>query len=99
MFNCTGCGLCCTKIKEILESKESSPVKEIIDQFPYGYTQDGSCEKYDKETRKCTVYEDRPLMCRVDEMYKHWPEKMSKQEYYRRTEHVCKILQSTSNLK
>jgi Fe-S-cluster containining protein len=94
MFNCSGCGLCCTKIKVILDTKESSPVKHIIDQFPHTAREDGSCEKYDRETKKCTVYEDRPLLCRVDEMHKHWPEKMSLQEYYKRTEQVCKILQS-----
>jgi Fe-S-cluster containining protein len=94
MFNCSGCGLCCTKIGAIIQNKESSPVKEIIDQFPYNYLEDGACEKYDKVSKKCTVYETRPLMCRVDEMHKHWPEVMSVEEYYRRTEAVCKILQS-----
>lgn len=82
------------KIQVILDTKEHSPVKDIIDQFPYVALPDGGCEKYDREAKKCTVYEDRPLMCRVDEMYKRWPEKMSRKEYYRKTEEVCKILQS-----
>jgi len=94
MFSCTGCGLCCTKVGEILKHKESSPVKNIVEQFPYKADESGACEKYDKETKKCTVYEDRPLMCRVDEMHKHWPERMSIEEYYKRTEEVCNFLQS-----
>jgi Fe-S-cluster containining protein len=34
--------------------------------FPYTIRQDGTCEKL--TGNQCSVYEDRPLLCRVDDL-------------------------------
>lgn len=67
-FPCTKCGLCCLKAKENFDGF----VKQGLDfEFEYGFNEDGSCEQYDKETRLCKVYENRPLICRIEEWRKH----------------------------
>lgn len=56
MFPCTGCGACCRMIKWVSELVE----------FPHEIGEDGVCSKL--VDNKCTVYDDRPLICRVDDL-------------------------------
>lgn len=63
-FPCTNCGLCC--------NRKNYPVVGGSDQalqdagFPYEFNPDtGWCEKYDLANKRCSVYADRPLLCRV----------------------------------
>lgn len=51
-FPCTECGLCCQQIQNIVELKE----------FHLG---DGVCIYY--QDQKCSIYENRPIVCRVDD--------------------------------
>lgn len=32
-----------------------------------GVRDDGSCVRYDREARRCSIYDSRPAICRVDE--------------------------------
>jgi Fe-S-cluster containining protein len=41
-----------------------------IKDFPIPTDRNGVCSKYDKKTKQCTIYDERPLICRVDDYYK-----------------------------
>ena len=70
---CTGCGACCRQVGRALTVAREWPrvfpavVLEALRQFPHGVTADGACQKLDDGGR-CTVYEARPLICRVDDL-------------------------------
>lgn len=56
MFSCDCCGECCRHINGIVELEELC--------LP-----DGSC-KYLLPNNKCSIYDDRPLICQIDGYYK-----------------------------
>ncbi len=64
MYPCTKCSLCCTKIGQILQKKESVFQKEI-DEFPYK-EKDGVCEML--KDKICSVYDNRPDLCNIEFM-------------------------------
>jgi Fe-S-cluster containining protein len=49
-FPCNSCGACCRTLPASFELNRG----------------DGVCRHYDDATRLCTVYESRPLVCRID---------------------------------
>ena len=55
-FSCDKCGLCCQNIGNTTE----------LDFLNRG---DGICKHFDPHHLLCTIYEKRPLICRVDEGY------------------------------
>jgi len=59
--------------------------------FPYGVREDGSCEKL--ENNRCTVYDNRPLLCNVDELAKQQDLPMSKVTWYSMNYQGCNTLQ------
>lgn len=69
-FPCSGCGLCCRKIKNIVEdanSFEPLPVLyKAIKEFPYTPNTDGSCPMLYEN--KCSVYAQRPLLCDIKKL-------------------------------
>ena len=69
-------------------------VKQSIRDFPYKVSKSGRCEKLGADL-KCTVYEDRPLFCRVDAYYNELKEKPLLDDYYKETEAQCKVLMQT----
>ncbi len=80
-YPCSGCGLCCQHIGNIEQLKE----------FDLG---NGVCKHYDSATKKCSIYEDRPTICRVDAMFeKVYKKSYSKLEFYRLNAEVCNRLQ------
>lgn len=79
MFNCSKCGCCCRHLDR----------SELYKDLDRG---DGVC-KY-LEDNICSIYETRPLICRVDDCYDRiFSELISKEEYYSLNEEACKILQ------
>jgi Fe-S-cluster containining protein len=71
MFPCTGCGACCRRIGKLINSVkdkqfEKFSIGELLQQFPHQYNKDGVCEMLHNDG--CKVYEDRPLICRVDDL-------------------------------
>ena len=66
-------------------------IKQSIRDFPYKIDSKGWCEKLGADF-KCTVYEDRPLFCRVDNYYNELKEKPLLDDYYAETEAQCKVL-------
>lgn len=80
MFKCEHCGCCCRNLDK----------SDIYAQLNRG---DGVC-KYLKGN-DCSIYENRPLLCRVDESYDSiFYKMMSREEFYEMNKKVCKMLQS-----
>ena len=84
MFPCERCGCCCRRVGEVFFARHIA-------------RDDGVCKYLDEAANLCTIYEARPIFCRVDEFYeKNLSEKMSREEFYRRNKEVCKKFQAQS---
>lgn len=80
MFTCDKCGLCC-------KSLAGNPIYKSLDRG------DGIC-KY-LEGNICSIYEKRPVLCRVDEVYELlFKDYMSLEDYYERNYNICKVLKT-----
>ena len=78
MFKCDRCGECCKKLNK-------SPVYDEL------HNGDGVC-RYLVENL-CSIYEDRPLLCRIDESYEVlFKEQMDKSKYYELNYKFCNKL-------
>lgn len=101
-FNCTGCGLCCTRIKRVLDIKDQLPdpeIRKLLNEFPYKTRENGWCEKLDPVTMQCTVYETRPDVCRVNRVYERvHAAHLTRKQYYQMDEAACKKLQDEEQL-
>jgi len=86
MFPCTVCGLCCQNISNIKELKE----------FDLG---NGVCKYFDYSTRGCSIYEDRPDVCRVDKMFDLvYYKEFTREEFYIANAKICNFLQEQYKL-
>jgi Fe-S-cluster containining protein len=84
-FPCTRCGLCCQNIDKV----------EILKEYHRG---NGVCIYY-KPNFGCTIYENRPLVCRIDEGYVVFAsDQLSLEDYYYANAEVCNQLQEAANL-
>lgn len=80
MFECKQCGNCCRHLDR----------SELYKDLDRG---DGVC-RYLKDNL-CSIYEDRPLLCRIEESYNEvFSEVYMKEEYYRLNEEACRNIQS-----
>lgn len=78
MFECDKCGMCCRNLDK------SDIYKEL-------HNGDGICKYLDGNL--CSIYDDRPLLCRIDESYEvYFKDKMSLNEYYEANYKVCSEL-------
>ena len=78
MFKCDKCGKCCRRLTAY------SLFKELDDST-------GKCKFLDGNL--CSIYNDRPLYCRIDECYElFFKEIMSKEKYYELNYSACKVL-------
>ncbi len=77
-FPCTSCGACCSFIEGI--------------EFLSEYNNNGQCSKL--VDNKCTIYESRPLLCRIDESYEQiFSTLMTQEEFYMQNALACNVLQ------
>lgn len=60
------CGACCNLTPEDRPDLEKYLTPEELEIYLNMVQKDGWCIHLDKETRKCTIYEDRPRFCRVN---------------------------------
>jgi Fe-S-cluster containining protein len=91
-FNCTGCGLCCQKIAKVLVTPMPTTwMQEAVDAFPYKGDENGVCEKL--VDNKCSVYEDRPLLCNIERMADELDIGMTKEQWFALNYIGCDILQ------
>ena len=78
MFECDRCGCCCRSLDK----------NSLYAQLDRG---DGVCIYLDGD--QCSIYNDRPLICRIDECYdRFFSGIMSKEDYYRVNYEACKRL-------
>ena len=70
-FPCTQCGLCCKQLGSIMDNKSTLPQLQqfLVSKFPYKVLEYGSCEMLTSDN-KCSVYDDRPLVCNIKLMNK-----------------------------
>lgn len=84
-FLCTKCGLCCKNLDKVPQ----------LDGYHEG---DGICFHYDDNVG-CTIYADRPDVCRVDDGYeKFFSAVISRQDYYSKNAQACNQMQQDKNL-
>lgn len=75
MFECEHCGCCCRNL-------DKSDIYKTLNRG------DGVC-KY-LQGNDCSIYENRPLLCRVDESYDYlFCKLISREEYYRVNKKAC----------
>lgn len=80
MFICDKCGECCRNLN----------LSWVYHKLDRG---DGVCRFLDGNL--CSIYETRPLLCRIDESYETlFKEKMDKEDYYRLNYAICNKIKS-----
>lgn len=76
-FPCTSCGACCRQIPL------DSPMN----------LGDGVCRHLDTVTQRCAIYAQRPLICRVDDLYRErLAGSVTPRVYYLLQAHACAAL-------
>ena len=79
-FPCSQCGACCRHL-------DLSPLYAALDRG------DGICRYLTGNL--CSIYENRPLLCRIDEGYTaFFAGKMEKEAYYKRNLEMCAQLRA-----
>ena len=85
-FPCTCCGVCCKNIAGIEELKD----------FDLG---NGVCKFLNEKTKQCDIYEQRPKICKIDEMFDfHYSKYFSKEQFYLINIKSCNLLQEKENI-
>ncbi len=83
-FPCTQCGLCC---QHVYLSDETQPLDRG----------DGTCKHYNDVDKSCTIYADRPDICRVDRQYElNYADQYSWHEFVDLNFQVCNLLWEAS---
>ena len=83
MFDCDKCGACCTNLNK-------SPIYDSL------HDGDGICRFL--KGNLCTIYKDRPLICRVDDCYEFlFKNRMSYEEYIGLNRRYCQELKGTED--
>jgi len=71
-ITCSNCQACCCRLEVMLITDTGVPKEHIAFDKWGGETMlrlaDGCCSALDRETFKCIIYENRPLICREFEM-------------------------------
>ena len=94
-FPCTMCGGCCKRIGNVVSNFRLKESKDDPYYFPYDYDENGVCEKLDSEN-KCTVYENRPLLCNIDAIIKF--QGVDKKEFYMQNAFTCNKIMDEDNI-
>ena len=66
---CATCRACCCKLEVMLLGGDDEVPEALTRQDPWGgwimhRLEDGWCAALDRRTRLCTIYEQRPFICR-----------------------------------
>lgn len=79
MYNCEHCGCCCRNL-------DKSNLYAPLDRG------DGICKYLDGND--CSIYENRPLLCRIDDSYDSmFSSLMTREDFYKINKKACKKLQ------
>lgn len=81
-FQCSKCGACCRNLDKSIH-------------FAEYHSGDGVCMYLDDSTNLCTIYEQRPLLCNIDEAYDtYFKTYMTREEYNTQNHNVCESLRN-----
>lgn len=97
-FPCTGCGACCLRVDR---------VQEFVAIYPEFIGKGGRCVNLQDDMR-CAIYEDRPLLCRVDRLFEStggphpqiatmirpFAKENNREAFYHSTASACRTLQN-----
>ena len=76
-FPCNGCGKCCRLVDRSSETA-------WLDRG------DGTCRNFDEDARSCRIFEQRPLVCRVQDYYTaHLAERITWDEFVKANLDIC----------
>ena len=81
LFPCTRCGACCRNLGK----------SSLFSQLDRG---DGVCRHLDVNANLCLIYETRPKICRVSDMYAAFQDQLSWTAYVALNQQACRELQS-----
>lgn len=98
-FQCSACGICCKKVGQaVKKAREESALRKgnvdartkAVAKFPFKTNAEGACSKLD-ENGKCTVYETRPDVCRVDKSFELFakPHGISQAQFFEANAKLC----------
>ncbi len=96
-FQCSSCGLCCKRVgkavkearNEVMLRKDKVDLRtKMVAKFPFKTNPDGACSKLG-EDGKCTVYETRPDVCRVDKSFELFGNGITREKYYEANAKLC----------
>ena len=96
-FPCTECGLCCRHVGLILatiDQQDNPLLKELFKSFPYETDAFGACEKL--IDNRCSIYEDRPLVCNVAAMAD--TQGIPRTEYFKKAAQACNFMIKNAGL-
>ena len=82
-FPCTRCGACCRNLGK----------SSLFSQLDRG---DGVCRHLDVNTNLCQIYETRPKICRVSDMFGAFEDRLTWGEYVALNQQACRELQARS---
>jgi len=78
-FNCTGCGVCCKRLKKILDfyknikpGSHQEHLRVMAMEFPYKTNRRGACVKL--KNNRCSIYDSRPLLCNIKGIFEKYPQ-------------------------
>jgi Fe-S-cluster containining protein len=95
-YPCTGCGACCHRIGNIVESWGLKDLPEDDDMhFPHGYNDTGKCEMLDRDN-KCLVYDNRPTICNVEKMFALMD--IPRETFYKLNINACNNMMDEDNI-
>lgn len=84
-FPCTQCGLCCQNV-------------HLSDETQFLDRGDGTCKHYDAASKGCSIYSDRPDICRVDRMYTlRYHKQYTWETFVALNQQVCTALQTQAH--
>jgi Fe-S-cluster containining protein len=85
MFKCDKCGLCCKKVG-------------ITEQYMYLDRGDGVCRHFNDDSNLCTIYDDRPLICKVKESYEYlYKDQMTIEDFYALNYKACDFMKGVDD--
>ena len=84
-FPCDCCGLCCMSLSH----------SSLYSDLDNGH---GVCRYFNKKTKKCSIYVNRPVKCNIDAMYNmYYSADMTRDEFYQINLQACNALKAKAN--
>ena len=94
-IQCNGCTFCCENIGAVLNSKYKAKwAEKFLLEFPYKANENGACEML--KDNKCSIYENRPIICNVKKSFDYQNVTNSKEEWLNMNTKICRKVKNNS---